>query len=223
MSYISAYDNHVPKPKGIALTIGLHAIVLGALVAMPGIEIIPKDENLVEAVLITAMEPLKEKPEEQKPEIQVPREQKVQIPVEPFEKLPPASDTSLLKFVESGEIAFGGSGESMDIPIEPADVIQRNPDPVTIVAKLDPRYTKQFQPRYPSGLLRLDLEGEVSVRVLVGVDGRAKDIQLISSPRSEFWESTRRHALRKWRFQPATEDGKPVESWINLKVQFQIE
>ena len=60
------------------------------------------------------------------------------------------------------------------------------------------------------------------VTVLVGTDGRVKDIQLIESPHEDFWSATRKQALRKWRFTPATKDGKPVESWMTLKVLFQI-
>ena len=58
--------------------------------------------------------------------------------------------------------------------------------------------------------------------MLVGTDGRVKDIQLVESPHEDFWSATRKQALNKWRFTPATKDGKPVESWMALKVVFQI-
>ena len=110
----------------------------------------------------------------------------------------------------------------MDIRFDPPEITDPITEPVFVQPKLNTRYAGQFQPRYPAGLLRLEEEGVVSVKVLVGTNGRAKDIKLLSTPHPDFWESTRKHALRKWRFTPATEDGKPVESWITLKVKFEI-
>ena len=58
--------------------------------------------------------------------------------------------------------------------------------------------------------------------MLVGTDGRVKDIQLIESPHEDFWTATRKQALTRWRFTAATKDGKPIESWMTLKVRFEI-
>ena len=88
--------------------------------------------------------------------------------------------------------------------------------------RLDSRYADRFQPAYPVGQLRLEREAEVSVRVLVGSDGRVKQIELIDSPHEDFWNATRKQALKSWRFTPATRDGKPFESWMTLKVRFEI-
>ena len=60
------------------------------------------------------------------------------------------------------------------------------------------------------------------MRVLVGSDGRVKQIELIDSPHADFWNATRKQALKYWRLTPATQDGKPVESWMTLKVRFEI-
>jgi protein TonB len=119
-----------------------------------------------------------------------------------------------------GGFLSGGSGTGIEeLPFE---AIKITPDPIIIEAKLNTRYSRQFQPGYPSGQLRLGEEGVVSVRVLVGANGRAKRLELISTPHRDFWNSTRRHALKKWRFKPATKGGKPYESWITLKVRFTI-
>lgn len=221
MSYVSTYDNRTPKPKGIAWAIGVHVVIIGAVIAIPGVEIIPEEIGEIEAIFITKLEPPKEKIEEQKLEIKLPSKPKIVTPIPQIDDLPKAPETEITDFVGSEELSLGGSGGG-DIPFEPLDNIVPTPDPVTIAARLNPRFASQFQPRYPSGLLRLDIEGNVSVRVLVGTDGRAKDIELISTPHPKFWETTRKHALRKWRFQPATRDGTPIESWITLKVRFEI-
>lgn len=222
MSYVSTYERRTPKPKGVALAIGVHAVIIGAVLAMPGIEIIPKDKKIIDAFLIpNSIEP-REVIEDQKPEIEIPLETKITAPIPEIDDLPKAPATEISEFSGAEDISLGGSGEGVEFPIQPLEPITPIPEPVIVQAKLNPRYARQFQPRYPSGLLRMDIEGNVSVRVLVGTNGRVKDIQLLSSPQPEFWESTRKHALRKWRFQPATKDGKPIEGWINLKVRFEI-
>jgi protein TonB len=37
-----------------------------------------------------------------------------------------------------------------------------------------------------------------------------------------FLEATRKQALAKWRFLPATRDGQPVESWREMTVRFEL-
>lgn len=222
MSYVSTYDRRTPTPKGIALAIGVHAVIIGAIIAMPGIEILPDDEDDIQAVFISKIIPPKETIEDQKPEIALPREREIKTPTPQIDDLPKAPETDFTNIVGAEELTLGGGAGDIAIPFEPLDTIAPTPEPIIIEAKLNPRFARQFQPRYPSGLLRLDIEGNVSVRVLVGTNGHVKDIQLVSSPHPKFWETTRKHALRKWRFKPATKDGKPVEGWISLKVRFEI-
>lgn len=96
------------------------------------------------------------------------------------------------------------------------------PAPVMTGAEIDQRYAGSFQPDYPGSELRQEKEGVVKVRVLIGVDGRIKAVEQVSSPTPGFFDATRRHALSKWRFKPATRDGIPVESWKVMTVRFEI-
>lgn len=89
-------------------------------------------------------------------------------------------------------------------------------------AKLDPRFAGNLQPVYPLGMLRLNLEGSVTVRVLVGADGRVKQVEPIKVTEEDFLKATREQAFKKWRFLPATRDGAPVESWREMTVRFQM-
>ncbi len=96
------------------------------------------------------------------------------------------------------------------------------PTPIEIGAKVNPRYAKDLQPAYPLGMLRMNIEGAVTVRVQIGTDGRVKDVQPIRTSEEDFLKATREQALRKWRFTPATRDGVPVESWREMTVRFQM-
>jgi periplasmic protein TonB len=94
--------------------------------------------------------------------------------------------------------------------------------PVITKPQIDARYKDAFQPDYPPGMIRAELEGSVIVRVLIGTDGRVKAVEAVRADQDAFLKATRDHALRKWRFKPATEDGAPIEAWREMTVRFQM-
>lgn len=110
-----------------------------------------------------------------------------------------------------------GIGNAVDRIIDPPAKL-----PVTIDATIDQRYARDFQPAYPAGEQRLGNEGKVVIRVLVGTDGRVKQVERVSAPSEAFWQTTERQALSRWRFRPATRDGVPVEAWRTMTVRFEM-
>jgi protein TonB len=95
--------------------------------------------------------------------------------------------------------------------------------PPLMSAAQDPRYLRDFQPEYPSSELRAQRDGQVSVRILIGIDGRVKAVEQVKATSSAFLEVTKRQALGKWRFKPATRGGVPEESWKVMNVRFELE
>jgi protein TonB len=96
------------------------------------------------------------------------------------------------------------------------------PLPSLLRAEQDSRFARDFQPAYPAAELRAQRDGFVQIKVLIGVDGRVKAAQSVSATSDAFFEATRRQALSKWRFKPATRGGIPEESWKTLSVRFEI-
>jgi protein TonB len=96
------------------------------------------------------------------------------------------------------------------------------PLPPLIGAQQDPRFARDFQPEYPAQELRAQRDGSVSVRVLIGTDGRVKAIEKVNATSPAFFEATRRQALARWRFKPATRGGVPQESWKTMNVRFEL-
>jgi protein TonB len=92
--------------------------------------------------------------------------------------------------------------------------------PVIVGAQPDARFASAFQPEYPLGERRAQHEGRVTVRVLIGTDGRVKQVERISAASDDFFAATQRRALEKWRFKPATRDGEPFETWRTMSVSF---
>jgi protein TonB len=50
-----------------------------------------------------------------------------------------------------------------------------------------------------------------------------KAVEKIAATSEAFWRATERHALRHWRFRPATLDGRPVESRQKVTVHFRMD
>jgi periplasmic protein TonB len=63
----------------------------------------------------------------------------------------------------------------------------------------------------------------VTLRVLVGVDGRVVRAEQVTATSEEFWRVTLQHALARWRFKPATRDGIPYEAWRTMTVRFTLQ
>lgn len=109
-----------------------------------------------------------------------------------------------------------GTGTEIGTVIPPHTPVVRGPT-------LDSRYMDSFQPAYPSDMRLGEREGRVVVRVLIGTDGRVKDVQQVSAASASFFEATRKQALAKWRFKPGTKDGVAIEAWHTMAVRFVLD
>lgn len=118
-----------------------------------------------------------------------------------------------------GPVMEGTGGDDMTETIR--DIV-KPPVPPFRAATRDPRFARNFQPDYPVGMLKLEIEGKVTIRVLVGTDGRVREAQVISATEPEFARATERQALKAWRFKPAMRGADPVEDWQTLTVRFDI-
>ena len=112
--------------------------------------------------------------------------------------------------------APGGTGTGSPVTVA-------SPLPVLVNASIDPRYRADFQPDYPAFERNQARDGVVVVRVLVGANGRVSAVEPVSATSDAFFDATKRRALSKWRFRPATRDGVAVESWREMTVRFTME
>jgi protein TonB len=156
-------------------------------------------------------------------------------PPKPKQKVPEAKTVFQPKPIEDIATSKGSEIASttdfirrVDEPVKPiiAELwIERPKDPpapVMVGAEPDTRFAGDFQPSYPPQLLRTGVEGKAVVKVLIGTDGRVKQVAIISTDDPLFADATERHALRRWRFKPATRDGVAVESWKQMTVRFEL-
>lgn len=84
-------------------------------------------------------------------------------------------------------------------------------------------YLQNPQPPYPPMSRRLGEQGKVVVRVLIGVDGTAKDAQLRQSSGYERLDQAALDTVRRWRYVPGKRNGVPEAMWFNVPINFVLE
>jgi TonB family protein len=77
-------------------------------------------------------------------------------------------------------------------------------------------------PRYPMAAREQRLEGVVVLSVLVRPDGRVEDARVASSSGASVLDDAALAAVRTWLFAPATREGRPVESIVEVPVKFAL-
>jgi protein TonB len=210
---------HGIRPGSALAALGLSAAMVSGLI-MSSPEMRKKTDTILELIPIALEKPKPEPVEEVKPivatklpPVVIP---KPLVPVEPVALDPePFTITPI-----SGPASGSGTG------LDPITILppQPTPTPMPVLTRpqMDARYARDFQPPYPPSEQRAGREGLVSVRVLIGADGRVKQIEKIAAASDAFWAVTERQALTRWRFRPATRDGVAMEAWREMTVRFEM-
>lgn len=97
------------------------------------------------------------------------------------------------------------------------------PQPVVTAARFDADYLHNPKPVYPVFSRRQNEEGKVHLRVRVGADGAALDVEIKQSSGFSRLDNAAREAVAKWRFVPARRGDDAVESWVNVPIVFKLD
>jgi protein TonB len=81
--------------------------------------------------------------------------------------------------------------------------------------RVDASWRGNTPPPYPVAARRMGDEGEVRLDVHVGADGSVLEVRLRQSSGSPLLDRTAIDTVKRWRFNPATVDGKPVAEWYH--------
>lgn len=79
------------------------------------------------------------------------------------------------------------------------------------------------KPDYPSASRRLEEEGTVSLKFLIGADGRVLQAEIEKTSGFPRLDEAARNALSKCQFRPGTIDGKAEQSWASIKYTWRLE
>jgi len=205
------------SPVSLGAAFAIQGVILAGLITMAP-KIVPKDDKPF--IAFNFRDPITEPPPPMrapKPETEAPDSR-----VDTVTPLAPADDTPfVVKRLPDIDL---GSGPIIGTDTGP--IVTPDPPKATPIfkgAEVDPRYAQSLQPAYPGRMQRQGTEGAVTVKILVGTDGRVKQVQQVAADDPSFYRATEEQALARWRFRPATRDGVPVESWRTMTVRFKME
>jgi periplasmic protein TonB len=217
MEDIMAYADNKDRPSGSSIGGALlinGLMITGIIFAVP--DIIPERFRPTTIITIPKTPPPPDPIRRTKVDPKrrtVPTESVAQRPQQDLSEASHSSDAEA-GYSSGGELTGQGTGGTIETTIKI--------EPVFKSAQVNPRFTGALQPAYPPGMIREEREGVVTVRILIGIDGRVRAVEPIKADEAQFLEATRKQALSKWRFLPATRDGMPVESWREMTVRFEL-
>lgn len=85
-----------------------------------------------------------------------------------------------------------------------------------------PRLSHPVNPVYPYDARRAGITGVVRVRFMVDEHGRVSKITILSAKPKNVFEKSVLNAVRRWRFRPGVLDGKPVPTWVEVPLRFNL-
>lgn len=85
------------------------------------------------------------------------------------------------------------------------------------------RFDSCARPTYPEQASSQKHEGTVTLRLLVGSDGKVKDARLVKSSGYPALDEAAAVGLSKCSFNPAVKDGKPVDAWTAFQYVWKAE
>lgn len=128
-------------------------------------------------------------------------------------RLPSAPDNGLPDHTEPRLV------ETRPAPPPPASAA---PEPAQASAYVEPQPIpgRTPAPRYPVRALRRGEEGVVNVRAHIGPDGVPTAVSVVSGSGSRDLDRAALDAVRRWRFRPAQQNGRPTVGTVVVPIAF---
>lgn len=204
------------SPKALVFIVAGHALLLGALF-LSRTEVIPRTGDPIEVTLLP--NPPKPPPPEPIEDPRTPTEPAVSTIDQPRVIVPPVVPQPGLHPGPAVIDVTPYVGPAVEPPV--TRVIPKT-DPL----KVGPRFNtpdRLLRPPYPLSRLRAEQEASLRLRLSIDRQGRVIAVDPVGTADPEFLAAARRHILRSWRYQPATEDGAAVTSSVVITLQFRLD
>jgi periplasmic protein TonB len=209
-------DTKTRHPGALATVIAIHAVGISALVMMAPVvrEIIDKP---FEGYNVPAPPIPPEILPDPTPKVERKTTTVIDKPTKKVASKPAEAGPAFTQ--DPGPLTGTGSREGLGGGFEIINIDPPARPPVIV----GPQFTgRNAQPPYPPGMQRMNIEGAVTVRVLVGTDGRPVRIEMVRTDQDAFFAATREWGMKNWRFKPATRDGEPFQEWRTMTVRFEM-
>jgi len=116
---------------------------------------------------------------------------------------------------EANDYSFLGFEEPVEEPVVEEPVVEE-PQPLI----KSPVLLTKPKPRYPAAAMRLRKEAEISLRLLIGANGKVVDVERVGSDPGMGFSKAAITAALATTWEPATRDGEPIEMWAEMRIAF---
>jgi TonB family protein len=108
----------------------------------------------------------------------------------------------------------------LSAPVEQRATAPAERAEVTALVLINPRLVTRPAPRYPVAAVRHRRSATVTVRVLIGADGRVEETERIGPKAGMGFDRAAEDAALASTWQPGTRGGEPVAMWAELHFEF---
>ncbi len=78
------------------------------------------------------------------------------------------------------------------------------------------------KPRYPAAAMRTGQEAVVTLRLLIGANGKVVDVERLGKDPGMGFSKAAINAALATRWEPATRDGETIEMWAEMQITFKL-
>lgn len=204
------------SPNALLVVIGVHIALIAAVMSakMEGSPIIPRDHRLIDVPL----PPAPPQPDTDDRPTPPPRQQtRVGNPERTVKTNIPDETTLESKFAEW--VPTGSGTDVVGTPEIPERVVTA---PIRRDAQLLTP-ASELKPPYPAHKLAAEQEATLRLTLAIDANGRVTAVDPVGYADREFLAAARRYIIAHWRYQPATEDGRPISSNLTITLRFQLD
>jgi len=208
---------HIKQPPVISrqkqvLAGGLSLVLHLLIVVLIVIQATPEAAIQRSVVMVSMVEPVK-------PALKLPTEHKPKHRPKPKPESRPKPKSETMPQVAKPE----PESIAENIPVENTDpFIQQEMEARVELPQYQADYLQNPPPVYPRLSQRLKEQGEVLLKVRVGVDGRPLEVNLQQSSGYARLDQAAQKAVTQWRFLPAQQNGKTVAAWVVVPFEFAL-
>jgi protein TonB len=219
------------KGAGLPLSIGLHVVVIAALV---GASVWSVGEPPEPVIPVTFFAPVAGPPPPRgdgghRHETAPVRHERqaasttIALPTGP-DPIAPSPDTT--EPDDPGDETGSAPGDPNGVPEGTGETAVLGPGTGSVEAPMviggdvrAPLLIASPEPEYPEGARRIHLEGLVILEAIISADGAVGDIRVVHSA-NPLLDAAAEKAVRQWRYRPATLNGRAVSVYLTVTVTF---
>jgi protein TonB len=125
--------------------------------------------------------------------------------------------------------------DTSPVPADPNPTIgsavfpQPRLDPLPLIeplVRVGPRFAtppSAVRPPYPGSKIASGEEASLRLRLSISPQGRVVAVEPVGAADPSFLAAARKHLLARWKYQPATEGGRPIASSTVISLRFQLD